>query len=322
MEIDEEPQEIHLERLSLDQNPRYLAEKRGMMDFIKKLLSKGLPSFVPVPVAVPLPVSAPKISVITSHGALCCNPDITRKKPTTLHIFKIPEGIEVIKISIAPPGIENYCSSLDSYEYIQLINKYANDLIASNFSEEYLKLLIDGIFIIYNAIVSSLYSSKDVKKTEEELKSRKEFISHNVLGIKIFRLRPGNKIINKTFSRHIHEKDMNDFSVLEISKSESKDYLFPDLFDVTDLVTNIEEQQLMTTENIINHYKNNGVRRLLMIDFSCSTPDYDISVRDTRGIRRDIITKNIPFGGLKKTKKRKMKKRKNKKRKTKKRRTI
>ena len=129
-------------------------------------------------------------------------------------------------------------------------------------------------------------------------------------------MNPGDKIVNKLYTRDIYEKNSNDFSILEIRRTYNiniTDPLFTDLFDKfprTNIPQNIKDKfgettDILSTTNIIKYYKSIGVKKLIMFDFSCSTFDLDDidpkkRPRVERQLRHTIEKDSLSSGGSKK----------------------
>lgn len=260
------------------------------------------------------------ISIITSHGGIMCeyNNDSYDINPV---LFEIPAGIEIIKFTISVPGIVSASDETEINIIIKVINYYANYLISSNFSDVYLSLIIKEIQKIFSK--KQLMNYISYYKDDEATKS---IHHHYEKGFKIYKLKPGDKIIDKVFTRQLDEKTINDFSILELSHKYNVDELeesLPDLFDIyrppqtAAMLSSYGFSQVITTKQMIKYYKSKGIKKLLIFDFSCSTfriDHKDINdERIERRVRRNIDT---AYGGSKR-RKRKTKKRKIKKRKTK-----
>jgi hypothetical protein len=128
--------------LDLDEEQKLdVISKRGrVFNFFQGLFGLGQSSVAPAPVHAP--VSEPNesmISIITSHGGINCRNNLSPQE------FRIPEGIEVFKITMAVPGVVNYSDSLYIGQCIKLINGYADELMASNIDDVHLELLLEGI---------------------------------------------------------------------------------------------------------------------------------------------------------------------------------
>ena len=291
------------------------------------------------------PISSENKSIIivaTCHGLIPCSPISLPYTYTGPHLYTpqvidIPENIEIHKFTISSPGVIAIGSEPIVKFYLEKIYSFSEKLLNSTIDEN----LVKDIFTSFKEIYSNLYKYND----------NPEYKYYSEKGYKYFFLRNGDKIINKYFLRDLSEKinnpnnETNDFSILEISDTivplPTADTipLLPDLLTalfgdsgLLDRESPTDPHQSISLENMITYYRNKGIQRIIIFDFTCSVfAKYEITEHEVlgleyltayeaRNIRRNLCRENAPYGGKKYSKKskRKLIKRKRKKTKTKK----
>jgi hypothetical protein len=285
------------------------------------------------------------IIVATCHGLIPCSPISLPYTYTGPHLYTpqvidIPENIEIHKFTISSPGVIAIGSEPIVNFYLEKIYSFSEKLLNSTIDEN----LVTDIFTSLKEIYSNLY----------KYNNNPEYKYYSEKGYKYFLLRNGDKIINKYFLRDLSEKNpdntTNDFSILEISDTiiplPTIDTipLLPDLLTslfgdsgLIDRTSPTDPHQSISLEDMITYYRNKGVQRIIIFDFTCSVfAKYEITehevlgleyltINEARNIRRNLCKENAPYGGKKnkynkysKKSKRKPIKRKKKKTKTKK----
>jgi hypothetical protein len=285
------------------ESPKKESPKKESVKSVDTLSTLGFDS---EPKIVSDPKKENMITIITSHGEIMCDAnDAYNQNPI---FIEIPEGIEVIKFTISVPGVAAFATEIDSFRYIRLINKYADLLILNNFSDRTLNSMKKGIELMFKNIL------KREEKKEKYNKEFKNLIYTSNKALKMFKLKPGDKIINKTFIRQHNEKFINDYSILELDHTYNYYDLENELPDLLiknrDKMTSETRQlygafaDVISTKEIIEYYKSIGIKKLMIFDFSCSSfivdGKYSINDRSTRSLRRQV-DKN-PYGGSKRRK--------------------
>jgi len=321
----EQPEQLEPEHdvtqqiLNLPITREYELKKRGLMSFIINLFTfnrtnKIKPTTEPITTntiskSQPLRKVEAKegavISIVTTHGCITCSP--SNENCYLPNVFIVPDGMTIIKISIVMPGIVAYSDNIDIDDYLKTINEYSDVLLSDKVQQLDLKVLLEGL----NKTRIELYNRMT--------KKRKRYVDMDVMDhfryyskeIRAFILNSGDTIVNKKYGRNEDEKDWNDFSILEITHKYDIDPalfmpLLPDLLDNRQVVNN---EQIITCEELVEHYKQKNVQTLFIFDFSCSTfvneNRSEINPRSARYSRRIIKTENFGFGGKRKIKKRK-----------------
>jgi hypothetical protein len=214
--------------------------------------------------------------------------------------------MEVIKITATAPGIVNLTSQNDINSYHDLILEVFHDLRNPNLKLSDLKQILNELIKEFNKKLAPKLKlkSREIRDTFGDydidlVKFKRYFDS----AFKIFYLKPGSLIADKAYSRTEDDfKTVIDFRILNMPS-------------VNDLLQG--DNASTTTEEVMNLFAQNGARRLIIFDFSCSTCFID-SARNMRNVRREILTK-YAFGGKRKQTRRR---RKQNKQKTKKRRAT
>ncbi len=274
--------------------------------------------------------------IATTHGCIPCN--LGMYKTTN-----VPDGMELIKISISETGKKClFNSKMINNTYINIINNVNPVLTRSNLTTEVLLNVLQNY--VFKQIKKGQQFFLDFMIKNEKFKTGidDEGPYLNSSGFKIHILSPGSIISNKLYGRHFGDKNINDFSIVELNPSlnpstveeNNKKNVGP-LFDLFTTIYPNETyphdyaQQLYLSQ-ILNHYSNNSFTRVFLFDFTCSSfLDGSNECCDENEIN-DIINSNagIPTGGKYKKKykyKKSYKNKNNKKRKTiksKKRKTI
>ena len=278
------------------------------------------------------PLFHPSILAITAHGNIRLN-----KKTKKYIVTKIPNGMELIKISISAPGVVHCSDTKNNNRQLVEIIKSTSSLLDENLNENVLQNLVNRL---------RMYIEKNIvtQATERRTYLYKTYSKYYDEGFKIHILGPNDTIADKTYYRQYgyDNKLKNEFTLAKIDdgiyiqkipdKNAYKMPTLPDLFDefYPDKTYDDNFTQRTYLSDILRYYKNNGTTRLILFDFSCSV--YDTSIlselagEDLLQIREQ--NKTIPSGGKfnkkfskrknykKKTYKRKSYKRKSHKRKS------
>jgi hypothetical protein len=285
----------------------------------------------------------PLVLMVMTHGLIPCEND--DRYSTT----RIPDGMELIKISIAEEGLVSCDDQNESVnKYLIDINDRLPQLLNKNLNQRVLNDMVDEFrrshSLVYIPRINKKINKikKNKKKTsidEIDLKDYEEFLEgYETGGFKIHRLFSGDVIANKTYYRLFKEKNGNQFSIIEMNKPIFRLSSMEKIPQMKDLLSEFypdityppDDRHTINLEKILQHYKRLGITRLILFDFSCSLYSYiNLGVRQPRidKFRMNYIkelNKDIPSGGKynKKSYKRKSYKRKTCKRKTCKRKTC
>jgi hypothetical protein len=268
----------------------------------------------------------PSILCVTCHGNIVLDDDKN-------YVYTIiPDGIELIKISISAPGVVHCSDNKNTNRnLIEIINSISS-LLDENLNENTLINLVKRI--------STYVEKYSVSPIIEQKRSGHLFNiykEHYSKGFKIHKLLPGDKIANKKYWRYYGDKNKNKFilakmdsehDVHKISESKYKIPKLPDLFEefYTEQTYDENDYQDVNLQQILEYYKNRGTSRLILFDFSCSVfENAEFYYTSGPGLQEVVEkNKNIPSGGKfnKKTCKKKSHKRKSHKRKSHKRKSY
>jgi hypothetical protein len=258
----------------------------------------------------------------TSVIALTCH---GRLNPSKYNYIVIPEGFEVVKINTSYLGCVTYSNRIRSNDIIKIISQKYKELL-SEYNNIFEKAIDDIISIIERQNESL---GKEIKKNPVNYDYfETEYLRRNRESIYVEYLKPGDRVINKLYSRHSNEKEDYYFSIPVISEHMNVNTHQDLLSEIGRKIFDIEAINL---ENIIDYFISIGKTKLVMFDITCSvfqSGDERFDPRSTRATRRNIIRdENIDIdkktkrpryrGGKYKNKSRKNKSRKNKSRKNK-----
>jgi hypothetical protein len=259
------------------------------------------------------------VTVINTHGAIPCikNNQTDEYNPITI---TIPDDIEIYKLTISAPGT----IGIGNYKEKVYNNLFINNNITSLFYET-----IDFTHFIdhfkeqwrhCNQWCSGQLKTTTNKQSIEYRRYYDYLCYGKHKGYNIIKLNPGDIIANKIFLRKLSEISRG----LEINEMNKASRRFPDLLiklygnDGADFKGNGDVTQLLTLQNLVNHYKSLKFKRIVIFDFSCSNyvDQETLSLIEDpaiiKNIRINMCTTHLAYGGKKvkvtKKKRRKMKK--------------
>jgi hypothetical protein len=256
-----------------------------------------------------------------SHGAIIVD---KTENPKT---FVMPEGISMKRGYASVPGICNFISSSNNVTLVAEINKKRRDLERTAFSS--LDLIIKPLLDEFKkndqvAIAKSVTSDViNMRKGREDFD--KDYERYHYGYNKFWNLStymPGDTVINKKFERTNSETTRREWRCLFLNSGGAE----------IDILTLMRPQlrgdanTFVYLSDIVNYLKSNGVKEIIMFDFSCSpflnenNEDFTEEERKIRFMRNNIMISNLPgkYGGKKQKSLRKRKQ--NKRKKTKRRR--
>lgn len=256
---------------------------------------------------------------ITSHGWINCGDG-------DVDTFVIPNGITVNKVTISSPGNVNFVNETQLNKSMRGIKRQKKRILQSKKASTVLTAIKDVIQDIKDVD----YQEKEFLEDERLLKTipeddseeeRINDINQYLHGLdkahKSYILKPGDIVINKKYMRENCQATKYDWGMPILNLPDE-----PDLLHL--LRTQTRKGSCGTSlSEIVNYFKNNGVKELIIFDFSCSVfssndNEFIIPSREGRSIRREIFKKGLPSGGKRiKTRKNQKKKRKNTYRRTK-----
>lgn len=230
------------------------------------------------------------ILFISTHGLINCSND------DEIDYIRIPEGMQVIKITLSLQGNVNMVSE-GTYDFaLVVINSLKSKMLSINndISTEGINEAIGHIKDLQLDLSKSTLKTlnKELKKSNYNKKIKKKyerqyaFVHGMKDSVKNFTLNEGDLIANKTFLR-----DSSDIS----NKIGDQDYSItivnsPDKTDVLSEMTRTTRygSQRITMEQLLNYFKNKGIVKLIIFDYSCSVYKKRkyVEERSTRNIRR------------------------------------
>jgi len=263
---------------------------------------------------------------ISTHGSIMCTEiecDI-ENKPT---LTKIPEGMEVIKITLATEGCINIMTEGIYNFAIVLLNYYKNKLLSmddnvvnkaiDDVAKEIKSIQIHKSKYMLSDINKTMRKSSNVKKIKKQFNDQLDFIYTAKNSVKKFVLKEGDFIMNKEYSRSYEDERLGekDFAIMAINSINEIDVL-----SEMRRKTRFGSQKI-TTEELLDYFKKKGTNKLIIFDYSCSVYNssyYDngkkyirkLSNMENRRLRRETTN---PYGGYKYKRTRKFKKSKSKK---------
>ena len=248
-----------------------------------------------------------EIIFITTHGGL-----ITRQKKGLSEplLVPIPNNMEVIKISVTAPGIINISNNIDIIMYYRSIIEVFQQLSDPHTSISELNQILNELIKKFQIQFEQKVRMKktDISGlTDDDDNYIRDFKRHSNKAFQVYYLNSGKLIADKEYSRtDSDDKTVFDFRILNVA-------------DGMDLLSKDNDQ--ITTKEIIDYFSQNGTKRLIIFDFSCSTC-LSTNERDIRGLRRSIITRHAYGGSRRNRNKQKTKNRNKNKQITKKRRAY
>lgn len=256
----------------------------------------------------------PLVLMIMTHGHIPCD-DNDKYRTTT-----IPDGMELIKISISEAGLINcYDSNKSVDKYLIDVNEILPQLLNINYDERteraintYLNLWRESHSYVYIPMIQEDLNKRKTHKIKREIDiSGLKYVEGYERGFKIHKLVSGDVVANKVYTREFKEKRKNNFSIIEMDRQINRLSYMQEIPEMPDLLSEIfydetepNDIHVINLEDILEHYKKLGITRLILFDFSCSTYVYTRRGRpkmtedDYERIRK--LNKDVPNGGNKK----------------------
>ena len=245
--------------------------------------------------------------------------------------FVIPEGISVKRAYASTPGVCNFISADSNAEFVRSIRSFKGKLLKPEFNgdlDDKIKILLgtfqksdktDTFLGFINWLKErKTMTEKEIEEEDDETKDTamesRRYVHTFDQFYKLSTYLPGDTIINKKFSRTNSEATRNEWVSTLIN-------IEPGSLDLLTIMRpqTREGETFLFLSDIINYLKDNGVKEIIMFDFSCSTftdeEHYEINDREIRARRRAITkdSSNVKFGGKKRQSRKKRKQNKHKK---------
>jgi hypothetical protein len=222
--------------------------------------------------------------------------------------FTVPDGMRIIKISAVAPGVCNVTTEKEI--------KIANDSIREVFDspqltyeekESKLASLVQSLKTLESDTTATIRSQL---KREEDVDMR-NMLRYMDKGFSIVHYESGKTMINKEFGRSGGEglESVDDYKITALNVEGQ-----PDLHSIivsersgatmTRGTTKSEEQYLLRLSTIVTFLQKNGVKNILLFDFSCSEMT-EGSERDKRLLRLNLMKEGKNGGKKTETRRRK-----------------
>jgi hypothetical protein len=258
-----------------------------------------------------------------SHGSITID---KRKNPKT---FVVPEGISIKRAWASAPGICNFISSSNNLHLVARINENKRDLERTPFSS------VDGLINNLLEYFKENDSKEIAKPILSEINAMKrgppeafdpDFERYHHGFDKFWNLStymPGDTVINKKYERTNSEATRREWKCLFLNAPGISEQ---DLLTLMRPQLRGDANTFVYLSDIVNYLQSNGVKEIILFDFSCSpfldenNVEFTDEEREIRYMRNNIMISNSPgkFGGKKRQSRRKRKQ--NKRKKTKRRR--
>ena len=328
-ELNGVPEEIP--RLSVvDENLEIQEEEKEAEEIERLIETLPDPTIQPELAPMPAPAVAPSrraprsksaISIISVHGAIPCVRN-RRTKEIEPKMIEIPDGIEIVKLTASDRGIISWYEYSHMCRMIGFVNHYAKYLL-NNPNDATIDTCFQFMAREFEKINKNI--KNQVRKVLKDKSAPEHYDDDSALlnrfdyMYKIFKLKPGDTIVDKLYTRRIREKRHNDMSITELTEYIQQKPL-PDLPDMMTAIhprrsTRLSDTyQKITLGQLINYYKERGFTKLFIVDLSCSIFTQDDGVytnasltkNEDRRLRRYLATfdgmeNGLPYGGTNKT---------------------
>jgi hypothetical protein len=238
-----------------------------------------------------------KIIFITTHGDI-----ITQQNKDNLSepkLVRVPDNMEVIKITVTAPGVTNIADENDIISYHNSILKVLEQLRNPNTSILELQHILNELIKEFQKAFQEQLKIKNTQIFDRSADTDfylRDFKRHSNKAFQVYYLEPGSFIVDKEYSRTEDDyKTDLDFRILSLP-------------DTDDLLRGDNTE--ITTGEVMNYFSENGATRLIIFDLSCSTCS-NMNERATRRLRR-TITRSHAYGGKRKQTRRRRKQNKQK----------
>jgi len=188
--------------------------------------------------------------IVTTHGEIHCMTGEESQQFEYNYVpdtFTIPEDMTIFKFTLSAEGVISFLPSIDVKYIISVVNKHVNKLLNPDVKEEDFDEIINEIkqttdelrgqiykenVVNYGRRKCREYFSKKLKNPElinkwcqnfdtSNEKFDRDFLIYQKYGYKLFKLTGGQQMVNKIFLRKVNEKEMNDYSIIELPEKKS-----------------------------------------------------------------------------------------------------
>jgi hypothetical protein len=246
---------------------------------------------------------------VASHGLIKLERK-TEKKPAyalnDIPKFKVPDATTIIKYSEIPPGTCNMMTDDKLNEYVEYI--LAQDLESKPVSEAF-EIIQDMANTGFRELKKEIVSQQQNLTLVEKNPVSTQFVNTYEHGYLTRMFKHGDIMLNKSYvtetaGRHV----VNDWQIVLLNYIGQ-----PDLFQLLAGRTHHDDDRMITLEQIVLHLKENGVKNIILFDFSCSNyadenfEDINEPTQDhgARLLRNSMIDLGLFGGRRRRTKNRK-----------------
>jgi hypothetical protein len=222
--------------------------------------------------------------------------------------FTVPDGMRIIKISAVAPGVCNVTTESEIEKANASIRKvFGSPDLTYQEIESNLASLVQSLKTLESDTTPTIRSQlKGEKNTDMS-----NFLRHTNKGFSIVNYESGKPMINKEFGRSDGEglKSVEDYKITALNAVGE-----PDLHSIivserpgatmTRGTTKSEEQYLLRLSTIVTFLQENGVKNIVLFDFSCSEMT-EGTERDIRNARLNLVKQGLKGGKKTETRRRK-----------------
>jgi hypothetical protein len=222
--------------------------------------------------------------------------------------FTVPDGMRIIKISAVAPGVCNVTTESEIEKANASIRKvFGSPQLRYEEIEPNLASLVQSLKTLESDTTPTIRSQlKGEKDTDMS-----NFLRHTDKGFSIVNYESGKPIINKEFGRSDGEglESVDDYKITALNAVGQ-----PDLHSIivsersgatmTRGTTKSEEQYLLRLSTIVTFLQENGVKNIVLFDFSCSEMT-EGTERDIRNARLNLVKQGLKGGKKTETRRRK-----------------
>ena len=244
---------------------------------------------------------------ITLHGRM----SVENGAVTT---FTVPDGMRIIKVSAVAPGVCNVTTEKEIEKANASIRKvFGSPDLTYQEKESKLASLVQSLKTLESDTTATIRSQVKKEEDEDTIKDMLNMLRYMDIGFTTVEYLPGEPIINKEFGRSDGEglESVDDYKITALNVEGQPD-LHSNIVSgrsgatMTRGSTKSEGEFLLRLSTIVTFLQKEGVKNLVLFDFSCSEMT-EGSPRFIRNERRNLTKKGLHGG--KKTETRRRRKR-------------
>lgn len=277
--------------------------------FLSFIRSRDKPEIRAATTEFSYPYPETAIVSIASHGLI----KLKRKPSYTfadVPKFTVPAGMNIIKYSEIPPGTCNMMTDDKLNEYIEYI--LIQELDKKNIEHAF--DIVQDMVPIFKAKKQEIVTGQRLRSSEKHDAQTSTYVHTYDSGYLTGLFKEGQPMLNKTYTTEVEGRHvLYDWQVVLLNAVGQ-----PDLFKILSTRRHHGDSGEITLKQIVMHLRENGVRNIVLFDFSCSNyldPEFDdvsepMTGHGARLWKKGMIEQQF-FGGRKrKTKSRKTKSKK------------